>query len=62
MPPEKLMHYGLARAGRLSIRTACQRILRRRSANWTTAAAPVTCEECQGTVYFEERRSARGLC
>ncbi len=58
---QSVIHYALGRAGEQSIRTACQRILRSWSPFWTTAARPVTCDDCQRTRFFCERRAARGL-
>ena len=56
-----MMHYARANAGLFSIRTACQRIVRKRRDVWTTAALPVTCEDCKRTPFYQERRGARGL-
>ena len=55
------MHYARCKAGKKSIRTACNRVIRYANPEWTTAANPVTCEDCKQTHWYRERRAARGL-
>lgn len=56
-----MMHYARCKAGEKSIRTACNRVLRAHNDVWTTAANPVTCENCMRTHWFRERRAAKGI-